>query len=83
MPVVVDVRAGNEWAEGHIAGALHIPLPEVTARLADIPPGPVWVHCAAGYRAASAASLLARAGREAIHVDDDWSNAAQAGLPIV
>jgi hydroxyacylglutathione hydrolase len=41
------------------------------------------VHCAAGYRAATAASLLARAGRTAVHVDDDWPNAVTAGLPIV
>jgi rhodanese-related sulfurtransferase len=81
--VVVDVRADHEWAAGHIDGALHIPLPDVTARLADIPPGTVWVHCAAGYRAAAAASLLARGGRQAIHIDDDWSHAAEAGLPIV
>jgi glyoxylase-like metal-dependent hydrolase (beta-lactamase superfamily II)/rhodanese-related sulfurtransferase len=81
--VVVDVRAADEWAAGHIAGAMHIPLPEVVDRLGDIPDGVVWVHCAAGYRAAAAASLLARAGREAVHVDDDWPNAAAAGLPIV
>jgi len=79
--VVVDVRAENEWAAGHIEGALHIPLPDVPARLAEIPDGTVWVHCAAGYRAAAAASLLTRAGRTAIHIDDDWPNAAAAGLP--
>jgi rhodanese-related sulfurtransferase len=79
---VIDVRADDEWAAGHIAGALHIPLPDVVDRLDDIPDGVVWVHCAAGYRAAAAASLLARAGRDAIHVDDDWPNAAIAGLPI-
>jgi len=79
--VVVDVRAENEWAAGHIEGALHIPLPDVPARLAEIPDGTVWVHCAAGYRAAAAASLLTRAGRTAIHIDDDWPNAATAGLP--
>jgi len=80
--VVVDVRAENEWAAGHIAGALHIPLPEVPVRLAEIPDGTLWVHCAAGYRAAAAASLLTRAGRTAIHIDDDWPNATAAGLPV-
>jgi rhodanese-related sulfurtransferase len=43
----------------------------------------VWVHCAAGYRAAAAVSLLVRAGRDAILVDDLWQNAAVAGLSIV
>jgi hydroxyacylglutathione hydrolase len=81
--VVMDVRDDEEWAAGHIEGARHLALPDVSAHLADIPDGPVWVHCAAGYRAAAAASLLARAGREAIHIDDEWLNAAAAGLRIV
>ena len=80
--VVVDVRSAEDFAQGHIAGALAISLPDLETRLGEIPPGPVWVHCAVGYRAAAAASLLARAGREAIHIDDDWANAAPAGLRI-
>jgi rhodanese-related sulfurtransferase len=80
---VVDVRAPHEYRDGHLAGALNIPLPDVPSRLSDIPAGEVWVHCAAGYRAATAASLLARAGRTAIAVDDAWPNARAAGLPIV
>jgi rhodanese-related sulfurtransferase len=43
---------------------------------------PVWVHCAAGYRASIAASLLARAGREVVLVDDDLAAATAAGLPM-
>jgi hydroxyacylglutathione hydrolase len=42
----------------------------------------VWVHCASGFRASIGASVLDRAGREVVHVDDDWSNAAGAGLPV-
>ncbi|MFI7601748.1 rhodanese-like domain-containing protein [Actinoplanes sp. NPDC049681] len=80
--VVLDVRADAEWRAGHLAGAVHIPLPQLTGRWEEIPDGTVWVHCAAGYRAAAAASLLARAGRRAVAVDDDWANAAAAGLPV-
>ncbi|WP_412750660.1 MBL fold metallo-hydrolase [Krasilnikovia sp. M28-CT-15] len=79
---VIDVRAGREWAAGHVDGAVHVPLPELAGRLAELPDGVLWVHCAAGYRAAAAASLLARAGRRVVHVDDAWANAAIAGLPI-
>lgn len=82
-PVVLDVRGDEEWFTGHIEGAQHLTLPEVSARLDGIPDGPVWVHCAAGHRAAAAVSLLVRAGRDAILVDDDWRNAAAAGLAIV
>ena len=39
------------------------PLHELPQRLAEVPAGEVWVHCAGGYRAAVAASFLAAAGR--------------------
>lgn len=79
---VLDVRMGNEWRAGHVAGAVHIPLPELPGRLAEVPEGTVWVHCGSGYRAAAAASLLARSGRQVVHIDDAYSHAADAGLPI-
>ncbi|MFF4618853.1 hypothetical protein [Nonomuraea jabiensis] len=47
-----------------------------------MPEGTVWVHCGSGYRAAAAASLLARSGRRVVHIDDAYSHAADAGLPI-
>ena len=40
------------------------------------------MHCAAGYRASIAASLLLASGHRVIAVDDDYTNAAAAGLPI-
>ncbi|MCA2217613.1 MBL fold metallo-hydrolase [Jidongwangia harbinensis] len=79
--VVVDVRADDEWRGGHLRGAIHLPLPELPDRLGELPDAELWVHCAAGYRAAAAASLLLRAGHRAVYIDDDWPNAATAGLP--
>ena len=79
---VLDVRRDDEWAEAHIDGALHIPLHDLEARLDEVPDGEVWVHCASGYRAAIAASLLDRAGHRIVAIDDDWVSAAQHGLPI-
>jgi hydroxyacylglutathione hydrolase len=81
-PVVLDVRRRLEWVESHIAGARHIPLHELSSRAAELPPGEVWVHCHSGYRSIVAASLLARLGRQAVSVDDDFGNAAAAGLPL-
>lgn len=81
--VVLDVRLTNEWRDGHIDGATHIPLPELPARLADIPAGVVWVHCGSGYRATAAASLLLNAGREVVVIDDDFDQAGAAGVAIV
>lgn len=69
--VVLDVRTVDEWHTGHIAGATHIPLPRLPARLDEVPRGVVWVHCSSGYRAAFASSLLRRAGRQVVCVDDD------------
>ena len=80
--VVVDVRLGREWREGHLQSAMHIPLHELPDRLDEIPAGRVWAHCAAGYRAAVAGSLLARAGRDVMVVSDQFSSAIQAGLEI-
>lgn len=82
-PVVLDVRRRDEWLGGHIAGAHHCFVADLPGRLLEVPPGAVWVHCASGYRAAIAASLLARAGRSVVVVDDDWSSALAASLPIV
>ena len=79
---VLDVRRDDEWDAGHIDGAVHIPLHDLDARLDEIPHGEVWVHCASGYRASIAASLLDRAGHQIVAVDDDWESAARHDLPI-
>ena len=63
---LVDVREQPEWVHGHVAGSFHVPL----NRLRDVSALPAAengkttaVACAAGVRAAFAASLLRRAGR--------------------
>lgn len=61
---LVDVRAINEWRDGHIAGAHHLPLGRLAARLAEVPADrPVVVQCKSGGRSGIAASLLKRLGR--------------------
>ena len=83
-PHVLDVRRDLERAEAHIRGSQHIPLHDLTDRLDDVPVGePVWVHCAAGYRASIAASLLARGGRRPVLIDDEFDRAASTGLDVV
>jgi glyoxylase-like metal-dependent hydrolase (beta-lactamase superfamily II)/rhodanese-related sulfurtransferase len=78
--VVLDVRRRLEWEAAHVEGATHIPLQDLLVRLRDVPDGEVWVHCATGYRASIAASVLAAAGRRVVHVDDEFALAADAGL---
>jgi hydroxyacylglutathione hydrolase len=60
---VLDVRTAREWDDGHITGALHIPLGDLAGRIGDVPrTGPVATICESGYRSTLAASMLARAG---------------------
>ncbi len=80
---VLDVRRRLEWDDGHIKGAVHLPLQDLPAHVDRVPDGEVWVHCAAGYRASIAASLLAAAGRTVVAIDDDFEQAHRAGLPVV
>ena len=81
---VLDVRRATEWSASHIDGAVHIPLHELLQRLGDIPAGEVWVHCAGGYRASIAASVLATHGITAVAIDDDFDEHASAcGLHVV
>ncbi|WCO66333.1 rhodanese-like domain-containing protein [Iamia majanohamensis] len=79
---VLDVRREDEWDEGHIAGAVHVPMHELLSRFDDVPAGRALVHCASGFRASIAASLLHRAGRDVVLIDDAYDNAADAGVSI-
>jgi hydroxyacylglutathione hydrolase len=81
--VVLDVRRDDEWKAGHIEGAIHLFVAEVPDKLESVPPGQVWVHCASGFRASIAASILHKAGRDVVLVDDEWPNVLSSGLPIV
>lgn len=80
---VLDVRRADEWDEGHVKGAQHIPLPDLEKRIDEVPDsGPTWVHCASGYRASIAASLVDRAGKQVVLISDEWDRAKDAGVPL-
>jgi rhodanese-related sulfurtransferase/DNA-binding transcriptional ArsR family regulator len=83
--VVIDLRPADEFAAGHIAGALSIPLPELEARLAELPPDvEVVAYCRGPYCAMSpqAVALLERAGRRARRLEDGYPEWRLAGLPV-
>lgn len=80
---VLDVRRDDERGSGHIAGSLHIPLQDLLDRVGELPDDTLWVHCAGGFRASVGAGLLEWAGRRVVLIDDDFSNAPGAGLPMV
>jgi hydroxyacylglutathione hydrolase len=60
---VIDVRSQAEWNEGHVPGAMHVPLAELGRRLAELRSRePLMIYCQGGARSATAASLLRAAG---------------------
>jgi hydroxyacylglutathione hydrolase len=62
-PLLIDVRAPDEWREQRIDAAVNIPLSRFAERMTTLPRDePLVVHCATGYRSAIAASLLQRDG---------------------
>ncbi len=58
------------------------PIHEILQRLDEGPRGQVWVHCAAGYRAAIVASLLDACRHDVVAIDDAFGNARAAGFPM-
>lgn len=56
---VVDVREADEYAEGHVPGAINIPLSDLQGRYQEIDKAkPVVLVCAKGGRSAMAAELI-------------------------
>jgi hydroxyacylglutathione hydrolase len=81
---IADVRRPAEWEEGHIAGALLLPLNQIATATSQLDPArPIAVHCKGGYRSAIAASLLLRAGfRQVVNVTGGFDAWKAAGLPV-
>ncbi len=67
-PVVVDVREPWEFQQGHVPGAMLIPLGQLSARVSELDPKkPVAVICASGSRSQSAAALLGQKGFKTVY----------------
>jgi glyoxylase-like metal-dependent hydrolase (beta-lactamase superfamily II) len=67
-PVVVDVREPWEYRQGHVPGALLIPLGQLSTRVNELDPErPVAVICASGNRSQSAAALLGQKGFKTVY----------------
>ena len=79
---VLDVRLASEWQASHLDGAVHIPLHDLRARMAELAGREIWVHCQSGLRSSIAAAILDAAGHQVVAVDDNYDRAAGAGLTI-
>jgi len=84
--LLVDVREDNEWAKGHLPGAVHLGrgiierdieqrVPDTNAKLI--------LYCGGGFRSALAAENLQKMGYSNVEsMDGGWKGWLEAGLPI-
>jgi phage shock protein E len=66
---LVDVRSAAEFASGHVAGAVNVPVGELGGRLTELgdKATPIVLYCASGMRSAHAKRTLTRAGFRDVH----------------
>ena len=77
------MRADHEWEAGRIAGATHVPLPELPQRLEEIDKDrPVVVYCRGGNRSTMATDALAEAGYDAVKLSEGIVGWAEDDLPL-
>lgn len=83
-PVLIDVRGPDEFATGHVPGAVNIPLDELSGRLDELRGGgPVAAICQSGRRSAHAAEQLNAMGVDAVSVVDGTGAWAESGRPTL
>ena len=85
-PVVVDVREQDEWDEGHIPSAVHVPRGQLESRIERLAPDtacPVVVYCSAGNRSAFAAKTLTDLGYEdVVSLAGGFTDWKRNGFPV-
>jgi sulfur-carrier protein adenylyltransferase/sulfurtransferase len=85
-PVVLDVREQDEWDEGHIPGAVHIPRGHLESRIERLAPDaarPVVVYCSQGNRSVFAAKTLEELGYEdVVSLAGGFTDWKRNGFPV-
>ncbi|MCX4824436.1 rhodanese-like domain-containing protein [Streptomyces sp. NBC_01142] len=84
--LVLDVREDNEWAAGHVEGALHVPMSDFVARFGEVTEaladgGRAYVMCRVGGRSAQVTQYLVQQGIDAVNIDGGmlaWDGAGRA-----
>ncbi|MEU3656163.1 rhodanese-like domain-containing protein [Streptomyces sp. NPDC032161] len=85
---VLDVREDDEWAAGHVEGALHIPMSDFVGRFGELTGAVedgrrVHVMCRVGGRSAQVTQYLVGQGIDAVNVDGGMLAWDGAGRPMV
>lgn len=85
--LILDVRTAEEYAGGHVPGAVHIPYDELPRRIAELGADtnrPLVVYCESGRRTTMAISTLQETGRTNIlHLEGDMRAWREADRPTV
>ncbi|MFE4368489.1 rhodanese-like domain-containing protein [Streptomyces sp. NPDC056835] len=84
--LVLDVRENDEWAAGHVEGALHVPMSDFVARFGEVTEAVAegrraYVMCRVGGRSAQVTQYLVQQGVDAVNVDGGmlaWDGAGRA-----
>jgi len=80
---LIDVRADHEWDAGRIAGAKHVPLPELPQRTGELDQDkPIVVYCRGGDRSSMATAALTDAGFDAVKLTDGIVGWSEDELPL-
>ena len=82
---LIDVRSPAEHERDPIPGALLLPLDELRKRAAELPDGPLIVHCEVGLRGHTAARLLSQLGHDVRNLDGGfrtWAAGTGTGAPV-
>lgn len=81
---MLDVREIDEWNAGHAPGSVHVPMSQLTGRLAEVPAtDPLYVVCRSGGRSAQVVQYLAAQGHPAVNVEGGMQVWAAQGRPVV
>ncbi|GAA2350888.1 sulfurtransferase [Catellatospora methionotrophica] len=82
---LLDVREDDEWAAGHAPDAVHLPMMQIPARMAEVPTDrEVFVLCRVGGRSGQVVSYLRQQGWDNVtNVDGGMMGWAAAGRPVV
>ena len=83
--VILDVRTVSEYVEGHIEGAINIPVQELEDKIDEISKNDEFlVYCRTGNRSSQAVSILESSGFTKIfHMDEGITGWKNAGYPII
>ncbi|GAA5088931.1 rhodanese-like domain-containing protein [Microbacterium yannicii] len=79
---LIDVREVDEFAAGHVPGAINIPMSTIGGRLDELPEGAFDVICAVGGRSGRVVEALEARGYDATNVDGGTNEWIAAGFPV-